>query len=89
MDLPYVALLGLGVGLMFLGPLIVTFIFGVPYSEQKLRLSSTDLVIRVVTSALVGSFLTISGVGLRMGTLRHSAPRPQPAVRSTDDEFVN
>lgn len=74
--------------MMFLGPLIVTLIFGVPYSDQTLKMSSTDLVIRVITSALVGSFLTVSGIGVRMGTLRHSVALPGPAVRRTDDEFI-
>jgi hypothetical protein len=57
--------------MLFLGPLTVTLIFGVPYSELSLKLSATDLVVRVLTSALVGSFLTLAGIGMRMGTLRH------------------
>lgn len=34
--------------MLVLGPLIVTLIFGVPYSEFSSKLSTTDLVIRVL-----------------------------------------
>lgn len=73
--------------MLFLGPLIVTLIFGVPYSESSSRLSATDLVLRVISAALVGSFLTLGGIGLRIGTIRQKvfvAPPP----RKTDDELI-
>ena len=73
--------------MLFLGPLIVTLIFGVPYSEYSLKLSAADQVLRVISAAMVGSFLTLGGIGLRIGTIRQnviSAPPP----RRTDDEFI-
>jgi hypothetical protein len=73
--------------MLFLGPLIVTLIFGVPYSEVTSRLSATDLVVRVVSAALVGAFLTLGGIGLRLGTLRPK-PLSAPQRARTDDEFT-
>jgi hypothetical protein len=74
--------------MLFLGPLIVTLIFGVPYSELSSKLSGTDLIVRIVTSALVGSFLTLVGIGLRMGTLRQNPGRSPSTGRKSDDEFL-
>jgi len=73
--------------MLFLGPLIVTLIFGVPYSDFSSRLSTTDLVVRVTSAALVGSFLTLAGIGLRIGTLRPTVV-VAPPPRKTDDEFI-
>lgn len=73
--------------MLFLGPLIVTLLFGVPYSEFSSKLNDTDLVIRVVTAALVGSFLTLAGVGLRVGTLRPKVG-VAPLPKKTDDEYI-
>jgi hypothetical protein len=73
--------------MLFLGPLIVTLIFGVPYSELSTKLSATDLVVRVITAALVGSFLTLAGIGLRIGTLRAKLSVARPPNK-TDDEFI-
>jgi ABC-type transport system involved in cytochrome c biogenesis permease subunit len=73
--------------MLFLGPLIVTLIFGVPYSDFSSRLSATDLVVRVVSAALVGAFLTLGGIGLRIGTLRPAVVFTSPA-KKTDDEFI-
>jgi len=74
--------------MLFLGPLLVTLVFGLPYSEQALKASAADLVIRVTTSALVGAFLTLGCIGVRMGTMRPTMPTPTPPVRKTDDEFI-
>jgi hypothetical protein len=74
--------------MLFLGPLIVTLIFGVPYTVISIKLSTTDLIIRVVTSALVGSFLTLGGIGIRMGSLRPTAVPAPPGVKKTDDELL-
>jgi hypothetical protein len=73
--------------MLFLGPLIVTLIFGVPYSDFSSKLTATDLVIRVVSAALVGSFLTLGGIGLRIGTLRPNV-LVAPPPKKTDDEFI-
>jgi hypothetical protein len=74
--------------MLFLGPLIVTSVFGVPYTEASLKLSKTDLIIRVLTSTLVGSFLTLGGIGIRMGTLRPTVAPAPPVVKRTDDEHI-
>jgi hypothetical protein len=64
--------------MLVLGPLIVTLVFGVPTGAFAEKLSDADLLIRVVTASLVGSFLTLAGIGIRMGTLRYGqSPAPQ------------
>jgi hypothetical protein len=73
--------------MLFLGPLIVTLIFGVPYSDFSVKLSATDLVVRVISAALVGAFLTLGGIGLRIATLRPNTVFV-PSPRKTDDEFM-
>jgi hypothetical protein len=72
--------------MFFLGPLIVTLVFGVPNSAFSSNLSATDLFTRVVSAALLGSFLILGGMGLRVGTLRRSAI-VAPPTKKTDDEF--
>jgi hypothetical protein len=74
--------------MLVLGPLIVTLVFGVPTGELAERMSDVDLVIRVVTASLVGSFLTLAGIGIRMGTLRSrpsTAPQAQTFRRVNED----
>ena len=72
--------------MFFLGPLIVTLIFGVPNSAFSSNLSTIDLITRVATATLLGSFLTLGGMGLRVGTLRRSVI-VAPPTKKTDDEF--
>jgi hypothetical protein len=74
--------------MLFLGPLLVVFIFGLPYSDVSAKLAPIDLIVRVVSSALVGGFLTVGGIGLRMGTLRPDSPLPSPPLRKSDDERI-
>jgi hypothetical protein len=75
------------IALMFyLGPLIVTLIFGVPNTAFSSNLSATDLVTRVISATLFGAFLTLGGMGLRVGTLRRTVI-VAPPTRKTDDEF--
>ncbi len=74
--------------MLFLGPLLVTLIFGVPYSELSSKLTATDLVVRVISAALVGSFLTLGGIGLRIGTLRQPVGGSLPPPKRTDDERI-
>jgi hypothetical protein len=75
--------------MLYLGPLLVTLIFGVPYSsELSLKLTTTDVMVRVVSAALVGSFLTLGGIGLRIGTLRQVITGSSPATKRTDDEHL-
>lgn len=75
--------------MLFLGPLLVTLIFGVPYSELSSKLTATDLVVRVISAALVGSFLTLGGIGLRIGTLRQPVGGPLPPRNRTDDQRIS
>lgn len=72
--------------MLFLGPLIVTLVFGVPNSAFSSNLSATDLVTRVVSAVLFGAFLTLGGMGLRVGTL-HRPVVVAPPTKKTDDEF--
>jgi len=74
--------------MLFLGPLLVTLIFGVPYSELSSKLTATDLIVRVINAALVGSFLTLGGIGLRIGTLRQPVGGSLPPPKRTDDERI-
>lgn len=74
--------------MLILGPLLVTLIFGVPYSEISQKLSAPDLVVRVASAALVGSFLTLAGIGLRIGTLRQPSAPAQSGPKRSDDEFI-
>jgi hypothetical protein len=73
--------------MLFLGPLLVTLIFGVPYSELSLRLTPFDLAVRAVSAALVGGFLTVGAIGLRIGTIRSSEVAKQ-MPRKSDDERI-
>ncbi|MGP8033182.1 MAG: hypothetical protein ACLPQ6_03470 [Steroidobacteraceae bacterium] len=73
--------------MLFLGPMIVTLVFGVPNGGYSSKLTDTDLVIRVITAALVGSFLTLGGIGIRLGTLRPNVVAP-PVRKRTDDELI-
>jgi hypothetical protein len=73
--------------MLFIGPLIVTLVFGVPSSRVAATLTSDDMLIRVGTSTLVGCFLTLGAIGLRMGTLRSPSVTSQSRPR-TDDEFI-
>jgi hypothetical protein len=72
--------------MFFLGPLLVTLIFGVPNSAFSSNLSATDLVTRVTSATLFGAFLTLGGMGLRVGTLRRTVI-VAPPTKKTDDEF--
>lgn len=74
--------------MLFLGPMSVTLIFGVPYSgDLSGRLTPTDVMVRVITAALIGSFLTLGGIGLRIGTARPPMAAP-PAPKRSDDERI-
>jgi|HubBroStandDraft_6_1064221.scaffolds.fasta_scaffold47751_3 hypothetical protein len=55
--------------MLFLGPLIVTLLFGLPAAEAAQGNAATALV-RIVCASLIGGFLTVGGIGVRIGTLR-------------------
>src|SRR5438105_14165255 len=74
--------------MLFLGPLLATSIFGVPYSALSSKLTATDLIVRVISATLVGSFLTLGGIGLRIGTLRQPVGGSLPPPKRTDDERI-
>jgi hypothetical protein len=54
--------------MLYLSPLLVALVFGVPYSTDSL--DSGQLAQRVLSSALFGAFAALAGIGMRMGTLR-------------------
>ena len=74
--------------MLFLGPLIVTLVFGVPTSRVAERLTLDDQILRVATASLVGVFLALAAIGIRMGTLRQPSAPPAPATRRTDDQLI-
>jgi len=74
--------------MLFLGPLIVTLVFGVPPSRVAERLTTEDQILRVATASLVGVFLALTAIGIRMGTLRQPAPPPPAVARRTDDQLI-
>jgi len=47
-----------------------------------------DLIVRVINAALVESFLTLGGIGLRIGTLRQPVGGSLPLPKRTDDERI-
>jgi len=57
--------------MLFLGPLLVTLIFGVPYSELSSKLTATDLIVRVISAALAS--------GVLFDPRRHRAAHWHPA----------
>ncbi|MEO1082508.1 MAG: hypothetical protein AAFY29_23340 [Pseudomonadota bacterium] len=78
--------------MLFLGPMIVTLLFGVPSEARLQKLSDGDVIVGVVTSSFSGAFLTIGGIGLRLGTLRGmSGDRMREPIKrnsKTDDDVI-
>jgi hypothetical protein len=58
--------------MLYLSPLLIALVFGVPYSDVLVKLDAGQLAQRVLSSALFGAFAALSGIGLRMSTLRTS-----------------
>jgi hypothetical protein len=56
--------------MLYLSPLLIALVFGVPYSDVLVQLDAGQLAQRVLSSALFGAFAALSGIGLRMSTLR-------------------
>lgn len=56
--------------MLYLSPLLIALVFGVPYSEALAQLDAGQLAQRVLSSALFGAFAALGGIGLRMSTLR-------------------
>lgn len=56
--------------MLYLSPLLIALVFGVPYSQVLAQLDAGQLAQRVLSSALFGAFAALSGIGLRMSTLR-------------------
>lgn len=73
--------------MLFLGPLIITLVFGMPNRSLADRLSEDEQLLHIATAALVGIFLALGSIGLRMGTLKAPAVTT-PASRRSDDQFI-
>lgn len=56
--------------IIILGPLLVTLVFGLPSTETFSKMALADAILRLLKTALIGGFLTISGIGLRIASLR-------------------
>ena len=56
--------------MLYLSPLLIALVFGVPYSNVLPQLDAGQLAQRVLSAALFGAFAALGGIGLRMATLR-------------------
>jgi hypothetical protein len=56
--------------MLYLSPLLIALVFGVPYSKDLVQLDAGQLAQRVLSSSLFGAFAALAGIGLRMSTLR-------------------
>jgi hypothetical protein len=56
--------------MLYLSPLMIALVFGVPYAKVLEQLDAGQLAQRVLSAALFGAFAALGGVGLRMATLR-------------------
>jgi hypothetical protein len=72
------------VTMLFLSPLFVSIVFGLPSAPQALAQNVGALFQGIVATALVGTFLSMLGMGLWVSTLIRRAPR-QPGVTATGD----
>jgi hypothetical protein len=68
--------------LLFLSPLFVSIVFGLP--GQELRQNPLQ---QIIATALFGSFLSMLGMGLWVSALIRRAPRP-PAVPAREYESL-
>jgi hypothetical protein len=59
--------------MLYLSPLLIALVFGVPFSRELAQLDAGELAQRVLSSALFGAFAALGGIGLRMATLRTPA----------------
>jgi hypothetical protein len=56
--------------MLYLSPLLIALVFGVPYSDALAQLDAGALAQRVLSSALFGAVAALGGIGLRMATVR-------------------
>lgn len=56
--------------MLYLSPLLIALVFGVPYTDVLARLDAGELAQRVLAAALFGAFAALGSIGLRMATLR-------------------
>lgn len=56
--------------MLYLSPLLVALVFGVPYSNVLETLDGGQLAQRVLSSTLFGAFAALAVIGLRMASLR-------------------
>jgi hypothetical protein len=62
--------------MLFLSPLIVSVVFGLPSSTQPVQPGTGALLQQIVATALLGSFLSMLGMGLWVSALIRRAPLP-------------
>lgn len=56
--------------MLYLSPLLIALVFGVPYANALAMLDAGELAQRVLSAALFGAFAALGGIGLRLATLR-------------------
>jgi hypothetical protein len=71
--------------MLFLSPLFVSLVFGLPVSTALHGLEVGEIIRRVVTASLVGAFLAMLGIGFWVSSLARRAPLP-PTSRSRGSE---
>jgi hypothetical protein len=58
--------------MLYLSPLLIALVFGVPHAAELAQLDTGQVVQRVLSSTVFGAFAALGGIGLRMATLRTS-----------------
>ncbi len=74
--------------MLVLGPLILTLVFGLPIDATPVKSDATSSLLRIVTTALIGQFLALSGIGIRIATLRIERQISPSPERRSDDSWV-
>jgi Na+/H+-dicarboxylate symporter len=71
--------------MLFLSPLFISVIWGVAPARILEKEDSGSILQTIVSSALVGIFLAVLGMGFWVSALIRRAPRPTPEQFSRDD----
>lgn len=72
--------------MLFLAPLLVSTVFGLPPAELMQRQDPGSLLKGIIATGLFGSFLTMLGMGLWVSALIRRAPRAPSAAPARDDD---
>ncbi|HUB88904.1 MAG TPA: hypothetical protein VMA74_04155 [Dyella sp.] len=73
--------------MLYLSPLFLSVAFGLPPAELMAKMDPGSVVLRVVTSSLVGVFLAMLGMGLWVSSIVRRTPSPPVSRSGNDNEF--